>query len=125
MLPRTSRQAFGRHGLSFLRPMGTSTLGPPRPGRSQPIPHTINPPSSGIAKKFSTSAGFRAPELKAPKDINQTDGRRKGLAWRAKQRGWLELDWLLGTFAGTALVEYKIIQQQLLEQLQRISTSRS
>lgn len=33
------------------------------------------------------------------KEVDPEDGRRKKLLWVAKQRGWLELDWLVGTFA--------------------------
>jgi len=49
-----------------------------------------------VARSFS---GTTAANLKPATPIPDSDGRRKGLAWRAKQRGWLELDWLVGTFA--------------------------
>ena len=43
------------------------------------------------------------PNLPPPQKIADDDARRKCLAWRAKQRGWLELDWLLGSFANQHL----------------------
>lgn len=36
----------------------------------------------------------------------QLDNRRKQLRWRAKCRGWLELDVLMGTFAEKHLAEF-------------------
>jgi succinate dehydrogenase flavin-adding protein (antitoxin of CptAB toxin-antitoxin module) len=37
--------------------------------------------------------------LKESKKIEFEDKRRKEISWRAKQRGWLEVDWIMGNFA--------------------------
>merc|ERR1711865_902676 len=81
------------------------------------------------ARSFSTAAddaGMTAADaasapsggmLKKPKEIDPEDARRKGLAWRAKQRGWLELDWLVGTFAEKHLAN---LEEKELEQFEEL-----
>jgi len=40
-----------------------------------------------------------APTPEAPPSVSEIEKRRKRMLWRAKCRGWLELDVLMGTFA--------------------------
>lgn len=60
---------------------------------------------------------FSTKYLKDPKPVADDDARRKGLCWRAKQRGWLELDWLVGTFAEQHLANLSEPQLDLFEEL--------
>merc|ERR1740129_2299451 len=45
------------------------------------------------------------------------DGRRKRLIWRAKSRGWLELDVLMGTFVTKNIADFDGEQLDLLEEV--------
>lgn len=61
-----------------------------------PDPTTIPPASWGR----QDSAGDNASDAStAPTEICLDDVRRKRLVYRSKQRGWLEVDLLLGTWA--------------------------
>jgi hypothetical protein len=42
--------------------------------------------------------------LKPAKKIDFSDKRRKEISWRAKQRGWLEVDWIIGNFASEKVI---------------------
>ncbi|CAD7955771.1 unnamed protein product [Amoebophrya sp. A120] len=78
-----------------------------------------------VPRNFSSAAAPAAAKqtetkfLKPEKEIDLNDARRKGLSWRAKQRGWLELDWLLGTFAQKHLAnlteEECVLFEEILE----------
>ena len=49
--------------------------------------------------------------------LGEVEKRRKKLLWRAKCRGWLELDVLMGTFAEKKLPEYGDDKMDLLEEI--------
>lgn len=69
------------------------------------VPHRVSRLLLRPLQRFFVSGANKATtrafsvDLKPERAIENTDARRKGLSWRAKQRGWLELDWLVGTFA--------------------------
>merc|ERR1719198_1074832 len=47
----------------------------------------------------------------------ELEKRRKRLLWRAKSRGWLELDVLMGTFAESHLWQFDHDKMDLLEEI--------
>mmetsp|Transcript_16819 Transcript_16819/g.39448 ORF Transcript_16819/g.39448 Transcript_16819/m.39448 type:complete len:172 (-) Transcript_16819:89-604(-) len=53
----------------------------------------------------------------ATADIPEIEKRRKRLAWRAKSRGWLELDVLMGTFVAKHIAEFGEEKLDLLEEV--------
>eukprot|EP00391_Amoebophrya_sp_Ameob2_P011037 CAMPEP_0178994230 /NCGR_PEP_ID=MMETSP0795-20121207/7155_1 /TAXON_ID=88552 /ORGANISM="Amoebophrya sp., Strain Ameob2" /LENGTH=196 /DNA_ID=CAMNT_0020686401 /DNA_START=157 /DNA_END=747 /DNA_ORIENTATION=- len=76
--------------------------------------------SDAAAKLAETKTG--APEynhkyLRESAPIDPNDALRKGLSWRAKQRGWLELDWLVGTFAQKHLATLSEEECALFEEI--------
>ena len=48
---------------------------------------------------------------------SELDARRKRLIWRAKSRGWLELDVLMGTFVTRNIADFNDEQLDLLEEV--------
>ena len=58
--------------------------------------------------------GGLLPDVKA---VDPEDARRKKLLWAARNRGWLELDWLVGTFSERYLASLNESQLQLFEEV--------
>lgn len=91
-----------------------------RPGMSRGI-HMINTQlkknswHDDLHHRRCFSTGQQASKLPPPKAIPQDDGNLKQLAWRAKQRGWLELDWLIGNYADSHLANLNESQLKQFE----------
>ncbi|CAD7926993.1 unnamed protein product [Amoebophrya sp. A25] len=104
----------GRVGFSATTPLARSM-------KTSSIHYRGTAAPAATIRLFSSSVGAAAGSsnkyLKEPKEIDMNDKLRKGLSWRAKQRGWLELDWLIGTFAQKHLANLSEEECTLFEQI--------
>lgn len=90
---RTVRKAVKNFSLRrLLNEGGNQGVPPPLPGLSELQLHTIE-----IKDRFLREKHLHLEEKLSPDDRHTV--RRKRMIYRSKQRGWLEVDLLLGSFA--------------------------